>query len=201
MCSRARSKRDDENSKWLLNSNRTMPTRAGPCNPYPKRIARQTKLRSNRSLGGRRCWLRRFRAARLRSFAYHVQGVLGEQSFPFRIALAPHTAISDRQVEVARGIRRPELLNCLERRYRFGVLLIEGQRHPQPEKRVYKTGIELRSPGKMFDGLRNLLRLACKLSQDVFRASVCGVNFQLALELLLGLFRQCGIRIRLREQN
>ncbi len=99
-----------------------------------------------------------------------------EDSFPFCIVLAPHAAISNRQVVMTCGIRRPELLHYLKRRDRVGILFIENQSHPQPEKRIYKPGIEPCGPRKMFNGLGNLLRLAGKLSKHVLRAGVGGVN-------------------------
>src|SRR2546421_666479 len=104
-----------------------MRTREGPWIPSRRRIARQTKLRTNRSL--RRCWFRRLRRLRtpgLGSFALLLLCLLVQESFPFCVALAPHAAVSYRQIVMTCGIRRPELLCRLERRYRLGVLLVEN---------------------------------------------------------------------------
>src|SRR5882724_9200862 len=101
-----------------------MQTPAGPCNPFPRRIARQTKLRSNGS--PRRCRFRRLRTPGLGSLALLLLCLLVQESFPFCVALAPHAAVSYRQIVMTCGIRRPELLCRLERRYRLGVLLVEN---------------------------------------------------------------------------
>ncbi len=53
----------------------------------------------------------------------------------------------------------------------------------------------------MLDGLGNLLHLACKFSEHIFRPGVSGVDRQFLLELLLGLLRQRTVRIGLREQK
>src|SRR5713101_7475930 len=102
-----------------------MPTPAGPCKPFPRRIARQTKLFSNRSLR-RRCRLGGFRAPWLSLLALLFQGLLVEQSFSFSITFSSDASVGNRQVVMTCGIRRPGLLHCLEWWNRVGVLLVEN---------------------------------------------------------------------------
>ena len=94
-----------------------------------------------------------------------------------RVVLASGATIRDRQVVVNDGVFGLELHRFFERRYCFGELLGAQQGYSQAKICAAKSGIQLDGPDKVLDGYWPLILLTRQFSQDVFSASILGIDF------------------------